>query len=80
MTSRLEKAKSAKSVTAPARKSKFGFFIQLVEEVRKIHWPTRQEALRLSLLVGVLCAIMGAILGSLDFGFTRLFTDVFLGG
>ena len=79
MSNRLEKAKSAKPVAAPTRKSKFNFFIQLVEEMRKVHWPTRQEALRLSLLVLVLCAIMGVILGSLDFGFTRLFTDVFLG-
>ena len=80
MTNRLEKAKGAKLVAAPAGRSKFNFFIQLLEEMRKVHWPTRQEALRLSLLVLVLCIIIGAILGTLDFGFTRLFTDVFLGG
>jgi len=80
MAKRPVKAKGTSPITAPARRSKFNFFIQLVEEMRKVHWPTRQEALRLSLLVGVVCAIMGAILGTLDFGFTRLFTDVFLGG
>ena len=80
MTNRLEKAKKAKPVAAPARRSRFNFFRGLVSEMRKVHWPTRQETLRLSLLVLVLCAIIGAILGTLDFGFTRLFTDVFLGG
>ena len=80
MTTRAREAKDTKLAATPARRSKFSFFSQLVEEMRKVHWPTRQEALRLSLLVIVLCIIMGAILGGLDLGFTRLFTDLFLGG
>jgi len=80
MTTRAREAKDTKLAATPARRSKFSFFSQLVEELRKVHWPTRQEALRLSLLVIVLCIIMGAILGGLDLGFTRLFTDLFLGG
>ena len=80
MTNRLEKAKKAKPVTAPARRPRFNFVRGLVSEMRKVHWPTRQETVRLSLLVLVVCAIIGGILGTLDFGFTKLFTDVFLGG
>ena len=79
MTNRLEKAKKARPITAPARRSRFSFFRGLVDEMRKVHWPTRQETLRLSLLVIVLCAIVGAILGVLDFAFTRLITDLFVG-
>ena len=80
MTNRRGEAKGTKLAATPARRSKFSFFSQLVEELRKVHWPTRQEALRLSLLVIVLCAVIGAILGGLDLGFTRLFADLFLGG
>ncbi len=71
MTTHTKKAISTKP--APARKSRFSFFSEVVAELRKAHWPTRQEALRLSLLVLVVCAVVGAILGALDYGFYRLF-------
>lgn len=80
MTSHAKKAKGAKSVAAPAKKSKLRFFSEVVEELRKAHWPTRQEAFRLSLLVLIVCAIVGAILGALDYSFTKLFTNLLLGG
>jgi len=75
MTTRTKKA-STKS--APAKKSRFSFFIETVAELRKAHWPTRQEALRLSIMVLVVCAIVGGILGALDLAFTKLF--LLLGG
>jgi preprotein translocase SecE subunit len=71
-------AKKASSKSAPAKKSRFSFFPGVVAELRKAHWPTRQEALRLSILVLVVCAVVGAILGSLDLAFTELF--LLLGG
>jgi len=61
------------------RKSRFSFFTEAIAELRKAHWPTRQELLRLSLLVIVLCIIIGAILGILDYGFTKLFTALVIG-
>jgi len=81
MTSRAKKAKVAGPIAAPTKKkSKLSFFPEAVEELRKAHWPTRQETLRLSLLVLIVCIVVGAILGVLDYGFTRLFTDLLLGG
>jgi len=71
-------AKKAGIKSAPAKKSRFSFFAEVIAELRKAHWPTRQEALRLSLLVLVVCAIVGAILGALDWVFTQLF--LLLGG
>jgi preprotein translocase subunit SecE len=71
-------AKKAGTKSAPAKKSRFSFFPEVIAELRKAHWPTRQEALRLSILVLVVCAIVGGILGALDLGFTRLF--LLLGG
>lgn len=71
-------AKKASTKPAPAKKSRFSFFPEVVAELRKAHWPTRQETLRLSIIVLVVCAIIGGILGALDLGFTRLF--LLLGG
>jgi preprotein translocase subunit SecE len=79
MASHSRKTRDTKIATKPAKRSRFSFFSEATEELKKVHWPTRQEALRLSLLVLAVCVIAGAILGALDFGFTRLFTDVFLG-
>jgi preprotein translocase subunit SecE len=41
-------------------------------ELRKVTWPTPQEAWRLTKIVIVVMILMSAILGLLDFGFTRL--------
>ena len=41
-------------------------------ELRKVAWPTPQEAWRLTKVVIVVMLLMSAILGLLDFGFTRL--------
>jgi preprotein translocase SecE subunit len=70
MTTRANKA-SAKS--ASPKKSRLSFFAEVVTELRKAHWPTRQEALRLSILVLCVCIVVGIILGALDWAFIRLF-------
>jgi len=72
-------AKKASNKSAPAKKSRFSFFAEVVAELRKAHWPTRQEALRLSILVLSVCIIVGAILFALDWAFTRL-VFLLLGG
>jgi len=66
-------ARKASTQPAPTKKSRFSFFTEVIAELRKAHWPTRQEALRLSILVLIICAVVGAILGALDLAFTRLF-------
>jgi len=78
MTSYARKAKGVK--LAPTKKSRFSFFSEVIAELRKAHWPTRQEALRLSLLVLIVCIVVGAILGGLDYGFFRLFKSLLPGG
>ena len=78
MAKQAKKAKSAKS--APVKKSRFSFFTEVIAELRKAHWPTRQETFRLSLLVLLICVVVGAILGALDYGFFKLFTELLLGG
>ena len=75
MTTRANKAATR---SAPEKKSRFHFFVEVIAELRKAHWPTRQEAIRLSGLVLAVIIAVGLLLGVLDLGFTRLF--LLLGG
>ncbi|MCY4475347.1 MAG: preprotein translocase subunit SecE [Chloroflexi bacterium] len=59
---------------APSRRfSIIGFFGDVIGEIRKVTWPSREEATRLWLLVIALAAVMGVFLGSFDWLFARLF-------
>ena len=71
-------ANKAAAKSAPEKRSRFSFFPEVVAELRKAHWPTRQEAVRLSILVLAVCIVVGIILGGLDWAFARLF--LLLGG
>jgi len=81
MPSHIKKTKSGKVIGAPAkRKSRFNFFRESIEELKKAQWPTRREAFRLSVLVMVICVFVGGLLGILDYGFTKVLTEMILGG
>ncbi len=68
-----KKLKTAKPAAVLTKKpSRLRFFVDAFQELRKAHWPTRREALRLSLLVGAVCVIVGAVLGGIDFVFLKL--------
>ena len=41
-------------------------------EVKKVNWPTRQEALRLTMVVLAVTVSMALILGALDYVFAQL--------
>ncbi|MCJ7514133.1 MAG: preprotein translocase subunit SecE [Anaerolineales bacterium] len=41
-------------------------------ELRKVSWPTRQEARRLTIIVLVVVTISSVVLGTLDYLFTKL--------
>jgi preprotein translocase subunit SecE len=64
-----------KTVTksGPEKKSRFHFLVEVVAELRKAHWPTREEALRLSGLVLVIITVVGFVLYGFDLAFTKLF-------
>jgi preprotein translocase subunit SecE len=63
------------------KESKAGFFSKdnpILEylkgtrsEVRKVNWPTRQEALRLTMVVLAVTISMALILGALDYVFAQ---------
>lgn len=45
---------------------------QTVGELRKVTWPSREEALSLTRIVLIVTIVMSAILGVLDFLFARM--------
>ena len=61
-------------ITPSRRFSIFGFFGDVFSELRKVTWPTRQEASRLTVLVIALAALMGVFLGAFDWLFARIFS------
>ncbi len=42
-------------------------------ELRKVVWPTREEAVRLTTIVILISAAVGFFLGLMDFTFTQMF-------
>ena len=57
----------------------FRFVGEAISELRRVTWPTREEATRLTIMVLVVSAAVGVFLGIIDLVFSRLF-DVILAG
>jgi preprotein translocase subunit SecE len=53
------------------------FVGETVSELRRVTWPSRQETIRLTLVVLSVAAAVGIFLGLVDMGFSRLM-DVIL--
>jgi preprotein translocase subunit SecE len=49
------------------------FFRETVGELRKVSWPTRQEAMNLTFIVLIVIVVMALFLGTLDLVFAELF-------
>ena len=55
-----------------------GQFLQEVwSELRKVVWPTREEATRLTVMVMTVSVVVGVILGVFDFGFSTAIRHLF---
>jgi len=66
-------AKNEKSVTERRQPNKIQrYFRETIGELRKVSWPTRQEATNLTIVVLIVTFTMSAILGFLDFVFSQL--------
>ncbi len=48
------------------------YFKDSYEELKKVKWPTRNEAINNTILVIVICVFMGLFLGLIDLGLTEL--------
>ena len=57
-------------------KERHEYFLASIAEVRKVTWPSWPDVKRMTIIVGVVVAIFGAILGIFDFGFSKLLSIV----
>lgn len=64
--------KPASPAATGPKKGLFQFFGEVVSELKKVTWPSREEAVRLTLLVIAVSAATGFALGLVDILFTRL--------
>ena len=62
----MAKAQAVKEPNAIVR-----YYRETVGELKKVVWPTREEALRLTWIVLLVITVMAAILGSADYVFTQ---------
>ena len=58
---------------------RFRFFDDIISELKKVMWPSRQELVRLTLMVLAVCIAAAIVLGVADYGFGKLVRDV-IGG
>ena len=54
------------------------FLTDVISELRKVVWPTREDVVYLTFVVVVITVILGAVLGLIDLGFGRLIDTVLL--
>jgi len=69
---------SGKVNTTTARKA-FSFRVvgETISELKRVTWPTREETIRLTVMVVAVAVVVGAFLGLVDIAFSRVM-DVFL--
>ncbi len=66
--SKLRRQNGAKTPGKP----RFKFFVETLSELRKVVWPTRQEATYLTTLVIVVTIAAAIALWGIDLGFSKL--------
>ena len=66
--------------TITKKRSRFAFIGDIIGELRKVNWPSRRDTVRLTIMVLIVCLVVGIFLGALDYGFSELVARVLLGG
>ena len=54
------------------------FIMDIVNELRKVVWPTRDDVVYLTIVVVIIVIIFGAVLGLIDIGFGWLIDNTIL--
>ena len=72
-----EKAAKSGQTARQDRVTPARFIREVVQELRKVVWPTRRELVTYTTVSLVFILIMVAIVTSLDYGFTKLVLVVF---
>jgi len=74
------KQKSSTVVKKKTQTPRTNLFSDIISEMKKVTWLSRHELMYLTGLVILVTVIMALLLGILDFGFTKLVNEVFIGG
>ena len=61
---------------AARRAFNFRMLGEIISELRRVTWPTREETLRLTLMVIAVSATIGVFLGLVDIAFARIFEQI----
>ncbi len=51
---------------------RLGYFREVLGELKRVVWPTREETRRLTIMVIIISVTIGIFLGAIDLGFSRL--------
>ncbi len=54
------------------------FVMDIVSELRKVVWPSRQDTVHLTVVVVIVALMVGAVLGGIDIGFGWLIDNLLL--
>ena len=52
------------------------YFKTSLEELTKVTWPTKNQAVKLTIIVIIFCVITAGLLGVIDFGLNELHTYI----
>lgn len=66
----MAKAKTAKKRGSSGENAIIRYFRETRSELRKVHWPTRQEAWNLTKIIMAVTIFMAVLLGLLDYLFS----------
>ncbi|HEY95263.1 MAG TPA: preprotein translocase subunit SecE [Dehalococcoidia bacterium] len=75
-----QRSSSAVKKKGTSTKARTNIFSDIVAEMKKVTWLSRRELIYLTGLVLLVTVVMALLLGVLDFGFTKLVNEVFIGG
>jgi preprotein translocase subunit SecE len=67
-------------IAAKQSSSRFKFVSETINELKKVVWLTRREAIYLTVLVLIVAITASLVLGVFDYGFSRLVDEFLLGG
>lgn len=56
------------------------YFQQSGNELRKVTWPTRRQAMKLTIAVIVFSIVLSLVIGLIDLGFTKVLQTIILKG
>jgi preprotein translocase subunit SecE len=66
------------SISRPRRLFRIRYIEEIWGELKKVSWPDRETAWRLTTMVIIIAVAVGLVLGLFDFGFTALIENLFL--